>query len=193
MDATLYIPTGLTFSDIREGTPEAAITALNAYLSGIGAPEVNVGDNNPLVLRLNDFDMGGAAFYRGNAMDDLASCGPISNISHIHLPYVQLIVGVGGDITGLTVLFAVPDKTVEVPESFPNRTHTVYSDPEDPESGVETVHTWETWGRRNDNEAEFWVEKEGVQYRTSQDGGNSGDPIPASAWAFAGLTVINHS
>ena len=48
------------------------LAGMNAWLTAAGMSTVSVGDSNPLILRLNDFDLGGAAFRRTESMN---GCG----------------------------------------------------------------------------------------------------------------------
>lgn len=195
MSAYLALPTGLTFSDIREGIPPQAIPTLNAVFQ----TALETGSDNPVVLRLNDFDMGGAAFLRGAGMSDLAYCGPIENISHIPETYLQLMVGVGGDLLGYPVWFEIPDPTADIPATFPNRTYEELVDPEDPEAGTTTtVHTWETWGASTRPDL-LPQEINGTWYRSNKCPYFSehkyakgvGMPLPASSWVASGLTFTS--
>lgn len=198
MSTYLKLPTGLTFSDIREGLPSQSLPALNEFLAAIGQPAVSVGDNNPLVLRLNDFDMGGAAFLRGNAMDDPAFCGPIANIAHIPGFYIELMVEVGGDLLSYPCDFEITDPAAEVPATFPNRTFEQPDDLNDPESSTTTVvHTWQTWGA--ETRPDLLPEQiDGKWYRSNKNPYQSdngfytgvGIPLDASVWVAAGLSPV---
>ena len=185
MAATFLVPTGLTFSDIRPGLKASTLTELNKYLTSVNQPTVVEGDANPLVLKLNDFDLGGAAFTRGDAMADLATCGPIERMQHLPLPYVSLIVSVGGDLLGFPVFFEFANESdldAYIPATFPERTYSELSDPADPDSDpVERTHTWLTWQPTHAPK-----QYGGKWYKSSE---TSAEAIPASCWVSAGLTV----
>ena len=154
---TINLPTGLTFSDIRE-VPEASLNALNGYLTSVGAPNVSVGSNNPLILKLNDLSMGGAPFIRGS---EIAICGPINNIEFIPLNYILLIVAVGGDILDMPIFFEIVPTDI-CPFSDNNE-------------------TWETWGIFGDSHKPVQL---GPKWYRSSAVGQSGELLKASEWAF---------
>ena len=104
MSAYLYVPTGFTFSDIR-GVSASQLTGMNAVLPALGKSTIAVGDDNPLILQLNDFDLGGAPWRRSESMEEMARCGPIDNFSHFPMLYVDLIYAIEGEIVGMPVYF----------------------------------------------------------------------------------------
>lgn len=168
------VPTGFTFSDIRAGV-EDYLPAFNSWLTSKGISTVVVGSQNPMVLALNDFDMGGASWVRGTDMADLAVCGPISNISHFPMYYVELITGINGDVEQMPVFFEFSNESdldAEVPSGFPDRTYDTNNDPEgDPDI---QVHTWRTWSPSHEI-----VELGGKWYKSSE---TAQEAIPASCW-----------
>lgn len=173
----IEIPTGFTFSDLRTGV-EPWLTTFNLWLTKNGLPGTAVGAQNPLILKLNDFDLGGAHWVRSESMSDPARCQGIQNISHFPLTYVDLVVGIGGDIFEMPVFFefdSEDDLDDEVPAKFPDRTYTELADPEDPESGVTKTHTWRTWYPRHEPK-----EHGGKWYKSSETNEKA---IPASCWA----------
>jgi hypothetical protein len=186
MAVTLKIPTCLTFSDLRKGITEQAITAINSFLTSIGQqnlptdPEQVVGLPNPFVLSLNDFDMGGAAFLRTNAMDGLATCGPIDNFTHMPLGYVSLIVAVGGDIEGLPVWFVIDNPTEACPFAP--------DDLVDEEGNPLPQETWETYGTlSNGSYVPKQIGDSGPYYRPNNFG-YDGTMLKASEWVPLVLT-----
>lgn len=170
----IEVPTGFTFSDIRSGV-EDHLPAFNAWLAKRGIPTVVVGSQNPMVLALNDFDMGGASWHRGAEMSDMAVCGPISNISHFPLTYVDLVTDISGDVYQMPVFFEFSNESDlddDVPVNFPDRTWQDGS--VDPDNPVETVHTWRTW-----SPSHAPVELGRKWYKSSE---TALEAIPASCW-----------
>lgn len=182
MPLILSIPTWATFNKIPVGTPPTGLGALNYALS-LSLVE---GDDNPVWPDLQDLDLGGGPLTRGSLLTDLAQVTPIENTSFIGVSNAQLAVAVGGEITGMEVYFELDDLGDDVPESFPNRS---YADPEsvDPENPTMIVHTWATWGSAGDSHAPELIGDK--WYKSSADAANLGQPIPASCWVSAGLTV----
>ena len=176
----IEIPTGFTFSDIRAGLPSGSLTAFNTWLKAAGVIPSNgsgdlvEGSSNPLILKLDDFDLGGASFDRGSSMSDMAVCSGISNLDHFPTSYVNLICGIGGNVYGLPVFFEfdnASDLDADVPSSFPNRTWVDDSDEDNP---VTVAHTWNTW-----EPTHAPVEYGGKWYKSSE---TSQEAIPASKW-----------
>lgn len=124
--------------------------------------------------------------------DDTVQLRGITDRTLLTVDRVKLLVGLGCEIKNYLAYFEIDDITAEVPATFPNRTHMVLSDPEDPESGVETVHTWETWGANPGGIPGDDLPKQvgDKWYRTSRDRNNDGDYIPASAWVPASLSGL---
>lgn len=196
MTTTIKLPAGLTFSDIRPGTPPAAIAALNAFLASAGIPAVQVGDSNPLFGKILDFTNGGSPWDKPEDMAEPAYCRGIRNFKHIDAVYIPLIVDVGGDIYGMRVDFEIADPTADIPASFPMRTYEEPVDPADPESAMnQFTYKWNNWGNRPDMAP---VEIEGKWYRDNRVPGRYDDgqqrghylPLPASVWVSAGLTPV---
>jgi len=185
MSARLLIPTCLTFSTLREGITAEAVTAINGFLTAQGLstlpsdPAACVGLQNPFVLSLNDFDMGGAAFLRTNEMAGLASCGPIDNFDHMPTEYVSLIVAVGGDLEGYPVWFEIDDPTALCPFAP--------DDLVDEEGNPIPQETWETWGTSGESHKPV---QHGAKWYRSSAVGYSGELMKASQWVnMPGLTV----
>lgn len=134
----ILLPTCLTFSDIRAGVTDQALAIINEWLASVGRDPVAVGSQNPFVLLLNDFAIGGQPWIRSGEMTGLASCGEIVNVAHFPKEYIGLIVGVGGEIERYPAFFEVDALTREVPEYFPGATYT-------DDSGSEVPHSFESW------------------------------------------------
>lgn len=190
MAVVIRIPTWVTFNKIPVGTPAVGLAILNGALGASLSP----GDANPVWQDLQDLDLGGGPLTRGQTLDSLATVDEIQNAAFLEIAQVQLAVALGGEVDGMLVYFEIDDLTDEVPAEFPNRTYTVLSDPEDLGSGVETAHTWETWGAyEGDSAGDLPVQVGEKWYRTSRDRNNGGDYMPASAWVPAsqsGLVVL---
>jgi hypothetical protein len=115
----------------------------------------------------------------------------LTDRSLITVDIVKLLVSVGCEVEGYLTYFEIDDLDAEVPAEFPNRTFTEFADPDDPESGVEKVHTWATWGQREGG-SEWLYQRNGKHYRSSNNrlhAGNPGQPINASNWVSATLTA----
>lgn len=179
MALVLHIPTWATFNKIPAEAPPGGLAAINA---ATGTP-ISVGDPNPVWSDLQDISLGGGWFLRPHAMGEIARSSPIENTSFLEPRQAQLAVAVGGEVTGMDVYFELDNLDEEVPASFANRTYLV------PGGGEpqEVVHTWATWGCEGGNHAPVQIGDK--WYKSSSDARDLGRPIPASQWAFAGLTV----
>lgn len=178
MAVILKIPTWATFSRIPAETPESGLAAINYALQ----LSLSVGDLNPAWADLQDISLGGGSFTRGLELTDIANSSPIENTAFLTIQQIQLVVAVGGDVSGLQVFFELDDLDDEVPESFPNRTY--MSNDEDP---VEVVHTWNTWGTNGESHAAIKIGDK--WYKSNSDGNNLGQPLDANKWAFSALTI----
>jgi hypothetical protein len=150
------------------------------------------GDPNPLFQICDAIAREGGDVSVGSGPFEIASIGKVQRAEWLEAAYGQVLVMTGGDAEDLVVYFEIDDLTDEVPATFPNRTYTELSDPEDPESGVEVIHTWATWGQ-NSGGSEWLYERNGKHYRSSNNrlhSGNPGKPINASAWVMASLTGL---
>lgn len=102
------------------------------------------GDPNPLFQVTDAVVREGGSIELGSSDLELATAYPITREEWKNPGYTQALVLTGGDSMGLQVYFEVDDVTDEIPTTFPNRTYSVLSDPDDLDSGVDTV-----WFREN--------------------------------------------
>lgn len=119
MATSIHIPTALTFSDLREGISTEALTVINAWQAQKSQPSVAIGDPNPFVMLINDFDMGGSPWERGSTPESMAVCGGIKQVQYMPSAYLNLIVGVGGEVYGYPMWFEIDDVTRPVPSYIP--------------------------------------------------------------------------
>jgi hypothetical protein len=161
-----WIPSQFTVSVL---TAEAA-SAINAVHTAMGIQPTNLqaGSQNPYILRLNDFDMGGAYFSRDKE-PGLSCCGPIYNFAYLTLQDVQLLVAFNGDVEGFPVWFELDDITVECPFSDSNE-------------------TWETWGVFGESHVPV---QHGDKWYRSNAVGASGELLPASVFLEAGVPILS--
>ena len=169
MSVYLKLPTGLTFANAKIDVPALAVTA---------------GDPNPFWTYVLELGVAGS-LVRGSDDNALATYGPIENTRWLDLNNVALMVAAGGDCEGLQV-FARVTPTDPVPEGLPGRTYPEVDADGEP-TGVELVHTWESW---KSPDHPFHERVEGT-YLTlvHQD-----KYLDASVWVplrAAGLTIIN--
>lgn len=180
----LWLPSCLTLSTLDA----QAVAIMNTVHTAIGKPMVSVTSENPYILRLNDLDMGGAAFTR-NQEPAMACSGPIENLEYLDLQYVSLIVAFGqvasqmdsrlfGDIEGLPVWFelTVDPSTIDCPLST-----------------TTPKEKWSTWGTFGDSHRPV---KLGLKWYRSNAVGESGTMLHASQWMSyraSGGTVLTVS
>lgn len=152
----IHIPSYLTLSLL---SAEAA-AHINQVHAQIGQPTgFAEGGQNPYILLLNDFDMGGAPFSRGRGAE-LAWLGPVDNQSFLTLDQISLIIMFGGEVEGLPVWFRFDDPTAVCP----------FSDSDE---------TWETWGVFSESHKPVQIDDH--WYRSSAVG-QSGQLLDASQW-----------
>lgn len=155
---------------------------------------VEPGEPNPLFQICDAIIREGGSIRVGDSPLAMATVENVDRKEWQKVGYAQALVLTGGDVLDMLVYFEIDDITAEVPATFPNRNYTQLSDPEDPESGIEVIHTWETWGaNEGDSAGDLPVQIGDKWYRTSRDRNNGGDYIPASAWvpaSLAGLVVL---
>jgi hypothetical protein len=163
-----WIPSPFTVSVL---TAEAAAT-INAVHTAIGLQPTNLkaGSSNPYILRLNDFDMGGAYFTR-DAEPGMSVCGPIFNFAYLSLQDVQLLVAFGGEVEGFPVWFELDDLDSPCPFS-------------------ESDETWEKWGVFGESHKPTKI---GEKWYRSSAVGASGDLLYASRFLSAGVPVLSLS
>jgi hypothetical protein len=157
-----WVPSAFTVSVL---SAEAA-TAINAVHTAIGKQPTNLqaGSENPYILRLNDFDMGGAHFTRDKTVG-LSCCGPILNFAYLDLQDIQLIVAFGGDVEGFPVWFEITDLETVCPFG----------------------ETWETWGVFGQSHLPVQI---GEKWYRSNAVGASGALLPASVFLTAGVPIL---
>jgi hypothetical protein len=160
-----WIPTSFTLSVL---SGQAAAT-INAVHTAIGIPLTNLqaGSTNPYILRLNDFDMGGAYFSRDKE-PGMSCCGPVFNFSYLSLQDISLLMAFGGEVEGFPVFFEIDDITDPCP----------FSDDDE---------TWETWGTFGQSHLPVQV---GDKWYRSSAVGESGELMLASQWVNSGLTIL---
>ena len=161
----VWLPTELTFSTLSD----TALARVNTVHQALGLATLPPGSNNPYILLLNDFDLGGEAFKR-EAEPGMACCGPIVNSQFIKLNQAQLIVAFGGDIEGQSLFFELDaaDISKPVPAKFPNRLD---------KQGQPL--TWETWGVQGES---FKLVKYGTKYYKPSNYAPIGTYLLASQW-----------
>lgn len=106
----------------------------------------------------------------------------ITDLDLMSLPVISMLISKGADVLGYEVYFELDSLNSYVPESFPNR---IFLDPNN--ENIETIHTWETWGRFGDSHAPIQIGEK--WYKSSSDAFNLGQPIPVSCWVSENLTV----
>lgn len=178
----IQIPNWATRAIIPDDIPADDLAKLNTQLgtSLVG----NGSEPNPVAPLLDDFVYGGGYFNRTENPGDLATSVEVANNGLIELTTIGLIVAVRGDVFRYVAFFEFAqdsDLDADVPATFPGRTYTELTDPNDPDSGVERTHTWRTW-EPNHQIAEYG----GKFYKSSE---TSQAAMPASYWIGAGLTV----
>jgi hypothetical protein len=161
-----WVPSAFTVSVL---TAEAAAT-INAVHTAIDIQPTNlqVGSENPYILRLNDFDMGGAYFTRDKE-PGMSCCGPIFRFSYLSIQDIQLLTAFGGEVEGFPVWFEIDDLESECPFS---------------DSG----ETWETWGVFGDSHKPVQI---GDKWYRSNAVGESGALLHASEFLEAGVPILS--
>jgi hypothetical protein len=148
------------------------------------------GDPNPFFQIVDAVEREGGDLKVGNSPLEMAEASPIVRKEWLQIGYCFALVYTGGDAIGFPVYFVVDDLTVEVPETFPNRTYTVLADPEDPESeSTEVVHTWESW-YQGPQPFSPPVEIDGTYYCVNANTWDRGKPLDASVWVMGGVDAI---
>jgi hypothetical protein len=163
-----WIPSAFTVSVL---TAEAAAT-INAVHTAIGLSPTNLqaGSANPYILRLNDFDMGGAYFTRDKEPGQ-SVCGPIYNFGYLSIQDIQLLVAFGGQVEGFPVWFELDDIDTPCP----------FSDDDE---------TWETWGVFGESHKPV---QHGAKWYRSSAVGASGELLYASVFLTAGVPILSLS
>lgn len=142
----IKIPTGFTFSKIKEGVN---LTNLNNYYTSVGQPTLSVEDANPFWDYVLELGVTGN-ITRTNSNNEMSLFGPLERVDHIDFDPVYLASLVGGSVEGLPVWVEVDEENYndEVTSSLPNR---VYTD----ENEVEQVRVWSEWKDSNHEHQKF--------------------------------------
>lgn len=151
----IQIPVELTFSRLNA----AAASRINTLHGLIGQPLVAEGDANPYRTMLADMAYGGNSFDRQSPIAVSDNLLP----EFIKMEEIAIILGLGGDVIEMPVLFELEDLSVQCPFSL-----------------TTPKETWAQWGAPLASN----VLIAGKYYRENAvvQSPNSGALMPASVW-----------